>query len=134
MTATTTTKQQEILDLETHYWDAIKTRDARALGRLTADEFTFVMGEGVSKFSRDEFVDMMTNSDFRLKSYKFDDGSVSFRELSPGSAFIAYKVHEAFERGGKPDTVDSYVSSNWVKSGTGWQCAAVTEARIPTKK
>ena len=65
---TATNLKREIFDLEKQYWEASKTGNPKALGRLTNDQFTFVMGEGIMQFDRPSFVDMMTKEgeDHRL--------------------------------------------------------------------
>jgi hypothetical protein len=129
MTATATTPmEKEIVDLQHEFWEATKNADRDELSRLTDDQFTFVMGEGVHNFSRNDFVTMMTDGDFKLKSYTLSEPTV--RELSPGFALIGYKARESFEREGKAQEVESYSSAIWKKSGKTWQCAVATESRI----
>jgi uncharacterized protein (TIGR02246 family) len=129
-TAVSPTLKQEILDLEKQYWDAMKTRDAATLKRLTADEFTMVMLEGVSTQSRDEFIQMMTSGDMTFTSYRLDHDAGIVRELSPDVVFAAYKAHSEYEQGGKPQTSDAYFSTTWVKRGGGWQAITGSESQI----
>jgi ketosteroid isomerase-like protein len=133
MTAPTKTKgstsQEEILGYEQQFWDAIKAADAAAIERLTADEFTFVMNQGVSNFGKRDFAAMLTDGSFKMHSYRIDRGGVTFREFAPGVAFLAYKVNEDFELNGKREQIDSYYSSTWLRSGDTWRCAVATESR-----
>src|SRR5687767_12016418 len=59
MAATATRIDQEILEHEKQYWEASKNPAGKELENLTADNFTFVMSEGITNFTRREFVDMM---------------------------------------------------------------------------
>jgi hypothetical protein len=130
-TTTTTTLKREILDLEKAYWEALKAEDASTLGKLTADEFTMTMGEGISSMGRDDFVEMMTGGDMRLKSYTLDDSNATFRELGPGVALLAYKGSSEFQREGQdsPEKADYFYSTTWVRSGSNWRAAAGSASR-----
>jgi hypothetical protein len=128
-TATATRKDvQEVLDYERRFWEATKAGDGSALGKLTADQFTFVMGEGVNNFPRDEFVKMMTAGDYRLKSFTLDEKDATVRELAPGVAAVAYHARSSHDLGGKPGSTDGYWCSIWVKDGRDWKCSVVTES------
>lgn len=127
MAATATRIDQEIFQHERQFWDACKG-DATKLRALCADNFTFVMGEGISNFKRNEFVDMMTGGDYKLKSYQIDESKAVVRELGPEAAVIAYPAKTEYEMGGKDQKQSSFYSSVWVKEPTGWKIAAVTES------
>jgi hypothetical protein len=130
-TTATTTLKRELLDLEKAYWEALKSEDAATLARLTADEFTMAMGEGISSTGRDDFVEMMTRGDMRLKSYRLDDGNATFRELGPGVALLAYKGSSEFQREGqdRPEKADYFYSTTWIRSGNTWRAAAGSASR-----
>jgi hypothetical protein len=131
MTAPATTSvKKEIIDLEKQLWEATKSAEANKIGGFIGQPSTFVMGEGVTNFSRDEFIDMMTNGNFKLKSFTIDEGSATVRELAPGVAFIAYKLVQESVMDGKPNNSSAYFTGTWVKNGSDWKCAAVTESRI----
>ena len=70
---TATNLKREIFDLEKQYWEASKTGNPKALGRLTNDNFTFVMGEGIMQFDRPSFVDMMTKEGMKITGYSLDE-------------------------------------------------------------
>jgi ketosteroid isomerase-like protein len=128
VTPTTVTKKQGILDYQRQFWEATKAGDGATLGRLTADEVTFVMNQSVSNHSRDEFVHMMTAGDFKLNDYDID-AETTFREFAPDVAFLAYKVNLDYVMKGERERKDAYYSSIWLKSGDGWRCAVATESR-----
>lgn len=126
--------KREILDLEKAYWEAMKARDADTLRRLTADEYTMVMGESITTEHKDEFVDTMTNGDMKLKSYRLDDGDAIFREIGKDVALVAYKGHSEFERAGRTEDADYNYSTTWVRHGKNWQAAASSAVRVEPQR
>src|SRR6476620_11576129 len=127
---TATNLKREIFDLEKQYWEASKQADAKNLGRLTADNFTFVMGEGIMQFDRNSFVDMMTKEGMKITSFSLDEGTAKVHELSPDVALLTYKSHIEYDEGGKHNQGDSYTTSIWQRRGSTWQCAAVTDTPV----
>ena len=127
---TATDLKREIFDLEKQYWEASKKADAKELGRLTADNFTFVMGEGIMGFSRPEFVDMMTKEGMKITGYTLDEKTARIHEISPDVALLTYKSHIEYDEGGKHNQGDSYTTSIWQRRGNTWQCAAVTDTPV----
>jgi hypothetical protein len=121
------TIEKQLLEKEHQYWQAIQDRDSRKLGSLTADTFTFVMGDGVHSFSRDQYVTMMTGSGFKMTGFDIDLDNATIRELAPNTALVAFKSHWRYERDGAPGDSRSFTTSIWIKSGTRWQCAFDTE-------
>jgi ketosteroid isomerase-like protein len=128
MAATATSVERELMELDRKYRDAMKAGDTGTLERLTADPCIVVGAQGATKFKRAQLGDMMRSNEYKLKSYKIDEGSISFRELGNGAAALAYKVHEEYDRAGKPQAMDSYNCSVWVKNGATWECAVHTES------
>src|SRR5215212_7495666 len=123
MTAPATGLKNELMKFETQYREAMKSGDARTLERLTADPCLVVGAQGARTMKRNEVAAMTSSSEFQLKSYKVDDGSVAVRELAPGIATLAYRVDEQYERNGKPQTSKAFDCSTWVKRGNEWECA-----------
>jgi hypothetical protein len=134
MAAPATTLKKELIESEKRFWEANKAGDRDEIGRSIGEPFTFVMGQGVTDFSRKEFVDMMTSGNFKLKSFTFDEGSATVRELAPGVAFIAYKVSQESVMDGKPNNSSAYFTGTWVKNGGGWQCVAASESPIEASR
>jgi hypothetical protein len=120
----TASLKKEILGLEKQYWNAMKEGDADTLRRLTADDFTMVMEEGISTAPKAEFVEMLMGGDMQLKSFRLDETGAIARELSPGVVVLAYSADTEFEREGTPESRHDYFSTTWVKDGGGWQAAA----------
>ena len=129
---TTATHTRELFDLEKQYWEASKNADAQALERLTADDFTFVMSEGIMGFSRQQFADMMAKEGGKITGYKLDESSLKMHEITPDVTLVSYQSHIEYNDGGKQKG-DSYTTSIWARRGGSWRCAAVTDTPI-TKK
>jgi hypothetical protein len=125
--AGTTTVQAEIKDLERQYWEASKKPDHAAIERLTADTFTFVMEDGITNFSRQEFVDMLRSGDYKLKSFSISDDNLTVREISPGVALCAYRATSDYEYQGKPARRDAYYAATWLRKGGSWELTAESE-------
>jgi uncharacterized protein (TIGR02246 family) len=125
--ATPTAIENEVLKLEQQYWDAMKKQDIATMQSLTADPCLVIGGQGASQIPRSQFAQMMQSEDYRLRSFKFDDKTANVRQIGNDVAVVAYKVHEEFERGGRPQQQDAYDTSVWVKKGGRWECAVHTE-------
>ena len=127
-TATATKIRDELLDMEREFWEATKRGDSNALTKMTADNFAFVMPEGVNDFKRDDFVGMMTGGDFKLTSYEFDSAEALVRELGDDAAFLAYHVKWTYVREGKTEKADTYYTSLWARQGGNWKHMAACES------
>jgi hypothetical protein len=130
---TATNLQREIFDLEKQYWEASKKGDPKELGRLTADKFTFVMGEGIMEFDRPKFVDMMVKEGGKITSYSLDERNAKFHELTRDTVLLTYPSHIEYDDAGKHNVGDSFTTSIWVRKGDTWQCAAVTDTPVARK-
>ena len=127
---TATNLKREIFELEKQYWEASKTGNPKALARLTNENFTFVMGEGIMQFDRPGFVDMMTKAGMKITDYSLDEGGAKLQEITPDVALLTYKSHIEYDDGGKHNQGDSYTTSIWVRKEDSWQCAAVTDTPV----
>lgn len=127
MAATATRIDREILQHEKEFWEASKG-DAARLGKLCADNFTFIMAEGITNFSRKEFVDMITAGDYKLQSFEIEEGKAVIRELGPAAAVVAYPAKSQFELRGKNQKTRAFYSSVWTRQGNDWKCAVVSES------
>jgi len=126
-TMTRTISDQELLALERSYWDALKDRDARTVGRLTAEQCTVAGARGASVVDPRSMVKQVETATHRIKDYRIDPGAVINR-FSDDLVAIAYGVHEDLEVDGKPVKLDAFDSSVWKKTENGWVCVLHTEA------
>ena len=117
---------QEIVDLERKYWQAMKDKDVEAAVSLT-DEVSIITGaQGVSRIDRQSYRKMMTGATWELVDFEFSD--LQTQRLTDDVAVVAYKVKENLRVDGKPVSFEASDSSTWVRRNGQWLCAAHTEA------
>ena len=119
---------QEILTLERDYWDAVKDRDARTVGSLTAEECTLAGARGVSAVDAREMGKLIEAATHRIVDFRIDPKTTRIAHLSDDLVAIAYGVHEDLEVDGKPVQLDAFDVSVWKKTDTGWTCVLHTES------
>jgi hypothetical protein len=124
---TATSIHKELLENERQFWQAIKERDSQKLESLTADTYTFVMGEGANTFSRNDFVSMMTSNSFKMLDFDIDLRNATVRELGRDAVAIVFPSHWSFEREGKRDDMESFTTAIWTRDGSRWRCAMDAE-------
>ena len=124
----TQTAEQELVQLENEYWQALKDQDVDAAVRLTDDECILTGAQGVASIDRATLKAMMTNAQYSLSEYDLTD--VQARMLSDDVAIVAYKVKEELTVEGKPVTLEAADASTWVRRNGRWVCALHTESII----
>jgi len=118
----------ELLDLETQYWQAVKDKDIDTAMRLTDDECIVTGAQGVNLMDRKSLSDMLKNAPYTLHAFELKEPEV--RELRDDVAILAYKVHEELTVDGKPVKLDAAEASTWVRRDDGWRCALHTESIV----
>ena len=119
---------QELLTLERDYWDAVKDRDARTVGRLTAEECTLAGARGVSAVDAREMGKRIEAATHRIVDYRIDPTTARITHLSDDMAAIGYGIHEDLEVDGKPVQLDAFDVSVWKRGDSGWTCVLHTES------
>jgi len=127
-TMTRTISDQELLALERSYWEALKDRDARTIGRLTAEDSTVAGASGVSGFDPHSITKVIESATYRIKGYRVDPQTTRINRISDDVVAIAYGVHEDLEVDGKPVKLDAFDSSVWKQTENGWTCVLHTES------
>ena len=122
----TTTVEQELIDLEKQYWQAIQDKDADAAMRLSDDPCIVTGAQGVARIDRKALAGMLAGSSFTLHDFKLSDVQVQL--LRDDVAILAYKVHENLSVDGKPVTIAAADASTWVRRNGRWVCALHTES------
>lgn len=120
--------RQAILDLETKFWDTMKTQDADAATNLVAKESIVIGPQGVSKISKGDFRKMMEDGKWTLEDYKMSDVHVLFP--NDDTAIVGYKVRQKGTMDGKPYDLECADASTWMRDGKSWQCVLHTETNI----
>ena len=127
-TMTRTISDQELLALERSYWDALKDRDARTVGRLTAEHSSVAGATGVSIWDPKAISKLVDSATYRIKGYRIDPATVHVNRISDDVVAIGYGVFEDLEVDGKPVKLDAFDSSVWKKTENGWTCVLHTES------
>jgi hypothetical protein len=125
---TPTISDQELLTLERDYWDAVKDRDARTVGRLTAEDCMIAGARGVSAVDAREMGKLIEAATHRIIDYRIDPKSTRITHICDDTVAIAYGIHEDLEVDGKPVKLDAHDVSVWKKGDTGWTCVLHTES------
>ena len=127
-TLTRTITDEELLALEQSYWDALKDRDARTVGRLTSEACLVAGASGASVFDPPSIAKLIESATYRIKDYRIDPQTVHISHLSDDLVAMAYGVHEDLEVDGKPVKLDAFDSSVWKQTNNGWVCVLHTES------
>jgi uncharacterized protein (TIGR02246 family) len=123
---TTTAHDQEIIDLETQFWDAIRDGDAVAASSMVHEPCLVTGGQGHAAIDRKAFATMMESPSWTLQEFSFEKENVVF--LDDDTAVIAYTVTEKLTVDGKPLTLKAADASTWVRRNGRWLCALHTES------
>ena len=125
----TTILKQELLDLETEYWQAMKDNDIDTALRLSDERCLVAGAEGLANLDKPTLTKMFKEGTWRLQTFAFDK-NVELQELGKDVAVLAYKVHSTFLFEGEEVTLDAADTSTWVRRKGQWVCAAHTETPI----
>ena len=118
--------KQQIIDLETRFWQSMKDKDPEAGKAMIADECLVTGPTGTMRVDPDKFARLTREGDWRLGDFQLDDLDVIFP--SEDVAVISYKVHQTGEHKGKPMDWTAADASVWARQEGGWKCALHTEA------
>lgn len=118
--------KDEILALETAYWDALRRKDGAAAARLSADPSVVTGRQGVATISREKMKALSEDATWTLDDYTFEE--VTFVSPTRDVAIIAYTVTQTVTMNGKADTRRAADSSTWTRGPDGWTCCAHSEA------
>ena len=122
-----TTIEQELLELEKQYWQAIKDKDVDAAMRLSDDPCIVTGAQGVARIDAKAMAGMMNAAAYTLHNFTISD-DVQVRQLADDVAVLAYNVHEELTVEGRPVTLDAADASTWVRRDRRWVCALHTES------
>jgi hypothetical protein len=123
---TTSAVEQEIIELETEYWRAIRDKDTDAAVRLTDDPCLVSGAQGVRSIDHKTFIEMARSPDWELRKFELADTDV--RMLTDDVAIIGYTVTEEMVVKGKPLTMKAADTSTWVRRNGRWVCALHSES------
>jgi uncharacterized protein (TIGR02246 family) len=122
----TTTREQEIIDLETQFWNAIRDGDAAAASSMVDDRCLVTGAQGNSAIDPKMFAKLMEAPSWTLHEFTFEKENVIFP--TDDVAILAYNVTEKLTVDGKPLTLKAADASTWVRRDGQWLCALHTES------
>lgn len=123
-----TPKTQELLEQERQFWNAMKTKDARAAGRMTDDGCIVVGAQGVSAVDQKSMAKLTAEGAWELQRFSFDEETAQVRFIQDDVALVAYKVNERVVVDGSTLDFVANDSSVWVRRNGEWLCAMHTES------
>ena len=123
-----TALQQELIQLETRFWDAMQRRDADTVADLTADRSVVVGASGAVALDPRSLAQMLDSAEWEILAYEMDPKTATVARLSDDTAVIAYRVHEDLRVDDKPVGLDAFDASVWQRQGDRWTCVLHTES------
>lgn len=125
MTTDTTPTKDDIIALETSYWEAMKAKDGARTAELSGKTSLVTGMQGVISIAKSKMGKMTEYGKWTLESYAFADVEVIMP--APDVAIIAYTVTQKVTIDGKPQTLHAADSSTWIRGADGWECHAHSE-------
>jgi hypothetical protein len=120
--------KDEIIKLETSYWDAMKAKNGQRTAELSAQTSLVAGPKGVMSIPREKMGRMTEEGNWTLETYEFDDVQVS--SPTPDVAIIAYTVKQTVRMDGKSQDMHAADTSTWIRGPQGWECHAHSETLI----
>lgn len=120
--------RDDVIALETSYWDAMKAKDGKRTAELSAKSSLVTGVRGVMRIAKDSMGKMTEEGNWSLDSYAFEDVEVS--TPSPDVALIAYTVRQSGTMDGKAYEHRAADSSVWIRGREGWECHAHSESML----
>ena len=125
MTPDTKPTKDNIIALETSYWEAIKAKDGTRTAQLSGKTTLVTGAQGVTSIAKSEMGKMTEDGKWTLESYAFDEIAVT--TPTPDVAVIAYTVNQKVIIDGKSQNLRAADSSTWIRGADGWECHAHSE-------
>lgn len=122
----TTETENELVELEKRYWQAMQELDVATAASLTDFPCIVTGAHGLGRVDQKAFEQMMQNPKYSIESAELSD--IEVRMLNDDVGVVAYKVHEQVKVDGKSKTLDAIDASTWVRRNGKWVCALHSEA------
>jgi hypothetical protein len=117
--------KQQIVDLETRFWQSMKEKDVETAKSLIAKEGLVTGPMGTMTINPEKYAQMTREGQWTLENFEMKN--IEVVQPTPDSAIIAYEVHQTGDMKGQPMDLRCADSSVWVKEGADWKCALHTE-------
>jgi len=125
---TPTMTDQQLLELERSYWDAMKNRNTRVAAQLTHRDSTIVGASGVTAIDNAAIARLVEQAPYEIRDYRIDPKTTRIVRIGEDAAAISYGVHEEVDVDGKRVKLDAFDSSVWKRQENGWTCILHTES------
>jgi len=120
--------ENQILELEKKYWNAMESRDFDTVKSLTHFPCIVAGKDGVRSVDEATFKKMFeSGKDRQLKVLDISDAEI---QIIGGSAIIAYLIELQYTMEGQQSSGKCACSSTWVKDNENWICAMHTESDL----
>lgn len=123
------TVEQEVVELEKDYWQALKEKNIDAAMSLTDDPCIVTGAQGIGRIDHQAFAKMLKAASWTLNEFELSD-NVEVRLLGDDVAIVAYEVKEDLTVDSRPVKLNAADSSTWVRRDGRWVCAMHTEAIV----
>ena len=118
----------QILELEKKYWNAMEKRDYNTVKSLTRFPCIIAGQNGVRSVDEASFKKMFDSSEGKqLKVVGISGEEV---QLMNDSAVIAYLIELEYRADGKQSSDKCACASAWVKENNKWVCSLHTESQL----
>jgi len=126
--ATSTAIEDEIITLETAYWDAMQSNDVDASLALTYEPCIVTGAQGAATLDHAAMKKMYDEKTWVLKDYNIDNMNV--QAIANDVAVLGYTIKLDMDVEGKPTAMDCAESSTWVRQDGKWLCVQHSESPI----
>lgn len=124
--------KQQIIDLETRFWQSMKDKDVSSAQAMIAEESLVTGPMGTMRVTPEKYAQLTREGDWTLNEFKMSDVDVVFP--SDDVAVIAYKVHQTGVLKGKTMDMNCADSTTWVRDGSDWKVVLHTETILETQR
>jgi len=121
------TLEQDLLELERRYWQALKDKDVDGALDLTDEPCVVTGASGVGRVDKKTYASMMENATWTIDDFSIGN-DVQVRMLNDDAAIVAYTVREKLKVDGEPVTFDAADASTWIRRNGRWLCAMHSES------
>ena len=117
--------EQELAQLADQYLAALKSKDAAALGRIWADDLTFITPGGVVQTKAQRLADIQSGA---TKFDTLDSGERTFRVYGDAAVMTTLTTVKG-QYAGQEASGQYRVTQVWARRGGAWQIVAIQMTR-----
>lgn len=121
-------QRSEIEGLERAFWDSMVAGKPEVATGMLTEPAIMVSGHGATKFDHAAYTRMARDDRYKLVDYTITNMDVVFPR--DDVAVATYQVDQRMEMQGKPQQMNVYDTSTWVKVDGQWRCAMHTESPV----